>query len=89
MLYHFDFYRLQEAGLIAHELAEALTDPLAVTVIEWGDIVEDVLPAERIVIKIAGSTENNTDARNVTFEYSPKLAYAVPEESTAQGKREA
>src|SRR5262249_35297728 len=45
-LYHYDFYRLTEAGIMADELAEAAHDPDAVVVVEWGDIVADVLPAD-------------------------------------------
>jgi tRNA threonylcarbamoyladenosine biosynthesis protein TsaE len=43
-LYHFDFYRLHEAGVIAHELAEALDDPSVICAIEWGDIIDSILP---------------------------------------------
>jgi len=51
-LYHFDFYRLQEAGIIADELAEAIQDPLVVTVVEWGEVVHDVLPDDRLAVAI-------------------------------------
>lgn len=51
-LHHFDFYRLAEAGVVGHELADVIGDPHAVTVIEWGDVVSDVLPADRIMIQI-------------------------------------
>lgn len=51
-VHHFDFYRLSEPGLIAAELAEATSDPHIVTVIEWADIVQDVLPKERLRVTI-------------------------------------
>lgn len=58
-IHHFDFYRLPEAGLIRHELEDVLGDPKVVTVIEWSDVVADVLPADtvRIHIKTLGDDE--------------------------------
>jgi tRNA threonylcarbamoyladenosine biosynthesis protein TsaE len=41
-IHHFDFYRLEEAGLLAHELADYIGDPKSVVIIEWGKIVEHV-----------------------------------------------
>ena len=49
-LHHYDFYRLTEPGVLAHELAESLDSPEAVTVIEWAETVADVLPENRIVL---------------------------------------
>ena len=58
-LHHFDFYRLNEAGVVADELAESLSQPNAVVAVEWGEIVHDVLPARRITIHLTslGDTE--------------------------------
>jgi tRNA threonylcarbamoyladenosine biosynthesis protein TsaE len=47
-LAHFDFYRLQEPGILRDELAELIGDAAITVVIEWADIVEDVLPAEKL-----------------------------------------
>ncbi|MEO7364621.1 MAG: tRNA (adenosine(37)-N6)-threonylcarbamoyltransferase complex ATPase subunit type 1 TsaE [Candidatus Saccharimonadales bacterium] len=57
MIYHFDFYRLAEPGIMREELAEVLTDPSAVVVVEWANIVEDVLPVERVSISITATGE--------------------------------
>lgn len=43
-LNHYDFYRLNDPGIVAMELADTLNDPQAVTVIEWGESVRDILP---------------------------------------------
>ncbi len=51
-LHHYDFYRLQDAGVMQYELAESIGDPKAVTVIEWADTVQDVLPPERVVARL-------------------------------------
>lgn len=52
-LHHFDFYRLTEAGVMREELAESLEQPNVVVVIEWGDIVHDILPADRVTINLS------------------------------------
>lgn len=56
-LAHYDFYRLQDAGIMADELAEAVDDNRAVTIIEWAGIVEGVLPADRLTIQIISPAE--------------------------------
>lgn len=75
-LYHFDFYRLDEAGLMAHELAEVADDPQAVVVVEWGDVVRDVLPFKRLQVRLHRTGE---DTRQIVFTYPKELAYAVQE----------
>jgi tRNA threonylcarbamoyladenosine biosynthesis protein TsaE len=57
-LHHYDFYRLAEAGLMSDELGEVLTEPHNVTIVEWADIVENVLPPQHIEIDISVSGEN-------------------------------
>ena len=78
-IYHFDFYRLHEAGIVAAELAEVANDPHAVVIVEWGDIVRDALPPEKITIHIKATGE---DTRHLTLEYPESLAYAIPKENT-------
>lgn len=56
-LAHYDFYRLNDAGIMANELTETTQDPLCITVIEWADIVEGVLPAQRLRIVFTTPTE--------------------------------
>lgn len=52
-LVHYDFYRLSDPGIMADDLAENLNDKTAITVIEWADTVENLLPENRIKITIA------------------------------------
>lgn len=75
-LSHFDFYRLGEAGIVGDELAEVIDDPTYVTIVEWGDIVHDILPEQRLTIHI---TQTGDDTRRVTFDYPPELEYLVEE----------
>jgi tRNA threonylcarbamoyladenosine biosynthesis protein TsaE len=56
-LHHYDFYRLQEAGVMQHELAEVINDPAGVVVVEWGDVAEGVLPAKRMKVHIKTTGE--------------------------------
>jgi len=51
-LEHYDFYRLQEAGVMAYELSESIADLKTVVLVEWAETVASVLPEERIVIRI-------------------------------------
>lgn len=62
-LVHYDFYRLNEPGIMADELDETLKDTNTVSVIEWSDAVEEVLPDNRIIIKIlpVSNDENSRD----------------------------
>lgn len=60
-LHHFDFYRLQDGGVVASELAENIHDPKVITVVEWGEVVHDVLPNERIKISIRTLSENTRE----------------------------
>jgi tRNA threonylcarbamoyladenosine biosynthesis protein TsaE len=60
-LAHYDFYRLHDAGIMAHDLEEAVGDPLTVTVIEWADIAQGVLPAERLTIHISSPSETKRE----------------------------
>lgn len=71
--HHFDFYRLSEAGIIAAELAEVEEDANAVVAVEWGDIVHDILPENRIVITIAVGSDD--ESRRITAEFPKEQAY--------------
>ena len=46
-LHHYDFYRLTEPGIMRHDVAESAASDWAVTVVEWGETVGDVLPEKR------------------------------------------
>jgi tRNA threonylcarbamoyladenosine biosynthesis protein TsaE len=52
VLEHYDFYRLAEAGVMAYELSESISDDKTVVLVEWAETVASVLPEERIVIRI-------------------------------------
>jgi len=71
---HFDFYRLNEGGIVADELAEFIGDPAYVCVVEWGDVVQDVLPEHRVTVQI---NQTGDDTRLLTFQHPKELSYLV------------
>ncbi len=73
-LHHFDFYRLQDAGLMEHELHDVVGDPEAVVVVEWGGVVAHVLPAARLTIHL---TRTGDESREVVFGCPDSLAYLL------------
>jgi tRNA threonylcarbamoyladenosine biosynthesis protein TsaE len=66
-LAHYDFYRLDDAGIMTHELDEAINDPSIVTVVEWADAAKSVLPQDRLQIHITSPSIND---RKVVFSAS-------------------
>ena len=56
-LVHYDFYRLTDAGIMADELAETASDEDVVTVIEWGDVVASVRPADYLQLQFSSPQE--------------------------------
>ena len=78
-LYHFDFYRLSEPGILTAELAEFLQDPKAVVAVEWSDIVKQVLPEQRVTVKLLLTGDNS---RQLQFTYPAALAYLIPKDET-------
>ena len=67
-IHHFDFYRLSEPGIVADQLEESLKDSKVITVVEWSDIVEDVLPDIRLIIELT-LADADPDARQINFKY--------------------
>jgi len=58
-LAHYDFYRLSEPGIMKDELREVLSDSQVITVVEWADIVENVVPDKAIRIMISPLSETS------------------------------
>lgn len=72
-LEHYDFYRLQEAGVMAYELSESIAEPQTVVLVEWAETVASVLPDERVVIHI--SYHPNDEGRSVELNVPEKYSY--------------
>jgi tRNA threonylcarbamoyladenosine biosynthesis protein TsaE len=71
-IHHFDFYRLYDAGILADQLAESINNDHVVTVVEWADIVKDVLPVQRISIEFK-PTAADPDERQIIINYPPEM----------------
>jgi len=61
-LVHYDFYRLQDPGVMAEDLLESINDPNTITIIEWGDSVSDLLPKDHLRFFI---TLNDDGSRSI------------------------
>lgn len=59
LLAHYDFYRLQDAGIMHNELHETTNDPRTVTMVEWAEIVAGVLPVDRLSVHIIPLSETS------------------------------
>ena len=64
-LYHFDVYRLGSGEELLDIGAEDMLYGDGVCVIEWADIVADVLPAESLVVRLDHG--DNEDSRIAEF----------------------
>jgi tRNA threonylcarbamoyladenosine biosynthesis protein TsaE len=66
-IHHFDFYRLNDPGILADQLAESLSHE-NVVVVEWADIVNQVLPDDRLSVQFELRPQSSEE-RRVTFRY--------------------
>jgi tRNA threonylcarbamoyladenosine biosynthesis protein TsaE len=71
-IHHFDFYRLDQAGVVAEQWAESVGGPKNIVVIEWSDIVKGVLPKEFLTIEFL-PVAADSDERSISFNYPQKL----------------
>lgn len=74
MLQHFDFYRLAEAGIVADELNEVIHDPINVVAVEWGDIVHDVLPTNRLIVEFKNGSD---EERLISIRFTGSTKHAL------------
>lgn len=72
-IHHYDFYRLNDAGILADQLAESTNDSKVVTVLEWADIVDEVLPDDRLSIEFQLAADD-PHARQIKIAYSQNYA---------------
>lgn len=86
-IHHFDFYRLTDPGVVKLSVAEAIELSQDVIVVEWGNIISDVLPENKITIKLS-SIAADSESRKIeisvphSFEY---LINSLPFRGVAEG----
>ena len=57
-LSHYDFYRLNDYGIMEMELAENLSNPKNVTVVEWAGDLAKILPKKHLKLVFESLSEN-------------------------------
>lgn len=75
-IHHYDFYRLNEPGIMSDELAESLQNPKVITVVEWSDVVQHVLPEQRLIIEFK-LTALNPEEREISITYPETNASVI------------
>lgn len=73
-LHHYDFYRLNDPGIMAYDLHESLNDESVVTAIEWAQTVEGILPEQRL-LRITLSPEGG--GRRISFNDPNQLLHQL------------
>lgn len=73
---HADMYRLTDATIVKHELADAMDDPAVTLIAEWAGVVADILPEERVVVAIEAVGELT---RKLTIRGPQRFAYLLEE----------
>lgn len=71
---HYDFYRLTEAGILEYELHDRINDANTVMIIEWGDIVQHILPDKRLTINIKVEADGT---RSLLCSFPKELEYLL------------
>lgn len=60
-LIHYDFYRLKDPGIMLEDISENLKNPHNIIIVEWGESVANILPANRTIIKIKYKDDNSRE----------------------------
>lgn len=68
-LYHFDVYRISDSSEMFEVGFEEYLYGNGVVVIEWADMIRDILPEEYIRVIMQKNLEKGPDARVITFEF--------------------
>lgn len=68
IIHHYDFYRLDELGLMSNELRETLSDPRNISIIEWAGEAHNLLPEEILIRIVISPLANDENSRKITIE---------------------
>lgn len=67
-LVHYDFYRLNDPGIMSEDLLDSISDNNTITIVEWGESIRDVLPENRLKITIKNLDENTREISEEQYE---------------------
>ena len=77
-LAHYDFYRLDDPGIMKNELLDTIGTRGTTVIIEWAGTVESTLPDDRLTIHILASDESERELEvTAGGETSRKIAGAL------------
>ena len=68
-LYHFDVYRIGDPDEMLETGYEDYINGDGITVIEWADLIEDILPPERIDVTLRKDDPDNPDSRQIIMHF--------------------
>lgn len=77
-IHHFDFYRLDQAGILSSQLEASLKNRQVVTVVEWSGIVQKILPQKRFTVEFQPVAANE-DERQIIITYPESKAPLMEE----------
>ena len=72
-LYHFDVYRISDCDEMYDIGFEEYISGGGVTVIEWAEIIEDILPDDRYEVSITKNLDIHEDFREISIEKRGKI----------------
>lgn len=67
-VHHYDFYRLGELGLMSEELLETMSDPQAISIIEWAGEAHALLPKDKLIRIVIEPLADDENARRLTIQ---------------------
>jgi tRNA threonylcarbamoyladenosine biosynthesis protein TsaE len=68
-LYHFDVYRIGDQGEMFETGYDEYVSGEGITVIEWAELIRDILPADRIEVFIEKDHADKPDSRLITMKF--------------------
>ena len=68
-LYHFDVYRIGDPGEMFETGYDEYISGEGITVIEWAELIKDILPPERIEVFIEKDNADMPDSRLITMKF--------------------
>ncbi len=68
-LYHFDVYRIADPDEMFDIGFEEYINGDGITIIEWGELISEILPDQIINIKISKNLQKGLDIREISIEF--------------------
>ncbi len=68
VVHHYDFYRLDQIGIMKDEIVEAMSDPGVVSIVEWAGEAHELFDVERLVRIAIVPDAHDENTRHVSIE---------------------